>query len=98
VASVVCTLPGLQGFDSLALDAAGHVCVATLLTGGIASIAPDGATVTQYLLPQGLEDHMTTNLCFGGPGLTTAYITLGATGRLVSCPWPAPGLDLAFNC
>jgi len=97
-ASVICTLPGLQGFDSLALDAAGHVCVATLVTGGIASIAPDGGSVTQYLLPPGLDDHMTTNLCFGGPGLTTAYITLGATGRLVSCPWPVPGLDLAFNC
>lgn len=97
-ASVVCTLPGLQGFDSLAVDAAGNVCVATLVTGGIASVAPDGAGLTQYLLPPGLEDHMTTNLCFGGPGLTTAFITLGTTGRLVSCPWPVPGLDLAFNC
>ena len=96
--SVVCTLPGLQGFDSLAVDAAGNVCVATLVTGGIASVAPDGASLTQYLLPPGLEDHMTTNLCFGGPGLTTAFITLGTTGRLVSCPWPVPGLDLAFNC
>ena len=97
-ASVVCTLPGLQGFDSLAIDAAGNICVATLVTGGIASSRPDGASVTQYLLPPGLEDHMTTNLCFGGPGLTTAYITLGSTGRLVSCPWPVPGLALAFNC
>ena len=96
--SVVCTLPGLQGFDSLALDAGGRACVATLVTGCITSIAPDGTGVTQYLLPSGLEDHMATNLCFGGPGLATAYITLGATGRLVSCPWPVPGLDLAFNC
>jgi gluconolactonase len=98
VESVLCTLPGLQGFDSLAVDAAGNICIATLVTGGITAIAPDGGTVTQYLLPPGLEDHMTTNLCFGGPGLATAYITLGTTGRLVSCPWPVPGLDLAFNC
>lgn len=98
VDSVLCTMPGLCGFDSLAVDAAGNVCIATLVTGGITSIAPDGATVTRYQLPPDLEDHMTTNLCFGGPGQATAFITLGTTGRLVSCPWPVSGLELAFNC
>jgi len=98
VESVLCTMPGLCGFDSLAVDAAGNICIATLVTGGITSIAPDGSAVTRYQLPPGLEDHMTTNLCFGGPGRETAFITLGTTGRLVSCPWPVPGLELAFNC
>jgi gluconolactonase len=98
VDSVICTLPGLQGFDSLAVDAAGNICIATLVTGGITSVAPDGATLTHYQLPPGLEDHMTTNLCFGGPGKATAFITLGTTGRLVSCPWPVPGLEVAYNC
>lgn len=97
VESVLCTMPGLCGFDSLAVDAAGNICIATLVTGGITSVAPDGATVTQYQLPPDLEDHMTTNLCFGGPGRATAFITLGTTGRLVSCPWPVPGLELAYN-
>ena len=35
-------------------------------------------------------DAMTTNICFGGPDLRTAYITLSGTGRLVSTPWPRP--------
>jgi len=98
VESVLCTLPGLQGFDSLAVDAAGNICIATLVTGGITSVAPDGPAVTQYQLPPDVEDPMTTNLCFGGPGRATAFITLGSTGRLVSCPWPVPGLELAYNC
>jgi len=60
-------------------------------------VSPDGETVTQWLLPSGLEDHLPTNICFGGPDLSTAYITLAATGRLVTCPWPVPGLALAFS-
>jgi gluconolactonase len=39
---------------------------------------------------------MTTNVCFTGDGLRTAYATLGASGRLVSFEWPRPGLALAF--
>ena len=93
----VCGLPGHQGFDSLAVDAEGNVCVATLLTGGVTVAAPDGSAVRQLLLPEALADHMTTNLCFGGPDLTTAYLTLGSTGRLVACPWPVAGLPLAFS-
>jgi gluconolactonase len=37
---------------------------------------------------------MPTNICFGGPGLRTAYITLSNTGRLVSCPWHEAGYRL----
>jgi gluconolactonase len=95
--TLVCGLPGHQGFDSLAVDAEGNICVATLLTGGVTVAAPDGSAVHQLLLPEALADHMTTNLCFGGPDLTTAYLTLGSTGRLVACPWPVAGLPLAFS-
>ena len=34
---------------------------------------------------------ITTNICFGGDDLTTAYITLSTTGRLVKTTWPRPG-------
>ena len=95
-AALVCGLPGYQLFDSLAVDAEGNVCVATLLSGCITVVAPDGASVFQYRLPAGFEDAMPTNLCFGGAGLTTAYITLAETGRLVACPWPVSGLALQF--
>jgi len=96
-ASVLAGLPGLQGFDSLAVDGAGNICVATLITGGITVIAPDSSSVVHYSLGEPFFDAMTTNICFGGPDLRTAYIPLGATGRLVRCPWPEPGLRLAFN-
>ena len=95
--TLVCGLPGAAYFDSLAVDEAGTVCIGTLLSGCVTAIAPDGSAVMQYLLPPGLEDRMVTNICFGGPDLGTAYLTLADTGRLVRCPWPSKGLRLAFE-
>lgn len=86
-------LPGYQLLDSLAVDSAGNVCVATLINGGITVISPDGALVE--FVPTG--DPLTTNICFGGPDLRTAYITLSASGRLVAMDWPRPGLKLHYN-
>ena len=39
-------------------------------------------------------DLLTTNICFGGDDLTTAYITASATGRLLKTDWPRPGAKL----
>ncbi len=36
--------------------------------------------------PIAMPDAITTNICFGGDDLRTAYITLSGTGRLVSTP------------
>ena len=41
-----------------------------------------------------MPDMLSTNICFGGPDLRTAYITLSGSGRLVACDWPRPGLRL----
>ncbi len=79
-------------FDSLAVDAAGNVCVATIRNGGITVVAPDG---NYHHVP--FADPLTTNICFGGPNLQTAFVTLSGTGQLVSQPWETPGLELAFN-
>jgi gluconolactonase len=38
-----------------------------------------------------------TNICFGGPELCTAYMTLSGTGKLVAMEWPEPGLRLAYE-
>ena len=57
-------VPGFQLFDSLAVDADGNVCVATIVNGGITSISPDGGTVTHTPM----KDRLTTNICFGGEG------------------------------
>ena len=91
--TLVAGLPGLQLFDSLGVDAEGNVCVATLMTAGITSFAPDGSS--QEVTECG--DVLTTNICWGGEGLKTAYVTLSATGRLAAIEWPRPGLELAFN-
>lgn len=85
-------LPDYHMFDSLAVDAAGNVCVATLITGGITIHSPDGASARLIEMP----DVLTTNICFGGDNLQTAFITLSTTGKLVSCEWETPGLPLNF--
>lgn len=84
-------LPGFWRFDSLAVEACGNVAVACLRQGGIAVIAPDGSLVDR--LDTG--DPYTTNICFGGPDMRTAYITLSGTGQLIEMPWPRPGLVLS---
>jgi len=61
----VCGLPGFQRFDSLALEANGNICVATLVTGYITVISPSGQVVQQVKMP----DVYPTNICFGGPGV-----------------------------
>lgn len=90
--TLVAGLPGYQLFDSLAVDAAGNICVATLMNGGITVILPDGSRIEHVPMP----DRHTTNICFGGPDLRTAYITLSSTGRLVSMRCPRPGLPLNY--
>ncbi len=86
-------LDAYQLFDSLAVEAGGNVCVATLWRGAITVIEPDeGDIVAQVPMP----DPITTNIAFGGADLCTAYITLSSTGRLVSTPWPRPGLRLNY--
>ena len=86
-------LPGYQLLDSMAVDSAGNVCVATLMTSGISVISPDGASVEHLPTP----DPLTTNICFGGPDLATAYITLTSLGTLVAMDWPRPGLKLHYT-
>ncbi|MFT4864671.1 MAG: gluconolactonase [Ilumatobacter sp.] len=86
-------LSGHQLLDSLAVDHDGWVCVATLLNGGITAISPDGEHTEHHAT----GDMFTTNICFGGGGMSTAFVTLSGTGRLVSFPWPRPGLRLAHQ-
>jgi gluconolactonase len=91
--AVLCGLPGYQLLDSLAVDNDGWVCVATIINGGITAISPDGSEMEFYAT----GDAVTTNICFGGEDLRTAYVTCGSSGRLVSFPWPRQGLRLAHQ-
>lgn len=83
---------GFRNFDSLAVDAAGTVLVATLMDGGITAISPDGSSIEHIDMP----DPYTTNICFGGDDLKTAFITQSLKGDLVACDWPTAGLPLNF--
>ncbi len=89
----LCGLPGLQLLDSLAVDGEGNVCVATILNGGITVISPSGEVLGHVAT----GDMVTTNICFGGPDLKTAYITCSSTGRLLSMRWPVKGLRLNYQ-
>ena len=82
---------GYQRFDSLALEAGGNVCVASLIHGGISVFAPGGGLVEWYEA----DEPYCTNIAFGGPDMRTAYITLSGYGRLVAADWPRPGLALS---
>jgi gluconolactonase len=84
---------GYTSYDSLAVERDGNICVASLVLGGINVIAPDGGFVEFLAMP----DPICTNICFGGPDLKTAYITLSSTGRIVSTPWARSGLRLNFD-
>lgn len=89
----VATAPGRAILDSMAVEANGNVCVAAPLLGEIVVFAPDGNRVERVTVP----DPLPTNICFGGPELRTAFITLSGTGRLIAMEWPRPGLPLSHQ-
>ena len=96
---VVGTVPGAAPLnyalcDSLCVDGEGNIIVATLINGGVTSFAPDGSRAVHTPCP----DVLTTNACFGGPGLRTLFVTLSTTGRLIAFDnWLTKGLKLNFQ-
>lgn len=90
---MLCGLPGYQLFDSLAVDAAGNICVATLVNGGVTVISPAGEVIDFVAT----DDRITTNICFGGPDWGTAYVTVSSTGQLLRMKWPYGGLRLNYQ-
>ncbi|MET0252377.1 MAG: SMP-30/gluconolactonase/LRE family protein [Novosphingobium sp.] len=85
---------GFQRYDSLAMEAGGNICVATMGAGGVAAgisvYAPNGELLEFYRSPE----FYCTNIAFGGPDMRTAWITLSGYGKLVEVAWPRPGLKL----
>jgi gluconolactonase len=85
--------PGIAYFDSLGVQADGAVCCATILAGGITTFGPAAGKVKHIPIP----DPLVTNICWGGKGMKTAYITASGTGKLIAMDWPKPGLRLNYN-
>jgi gluconolactonase len=67
--------------------------VATLVSGEIATVSPWGEILRAAPMPE----RMPTNICFGGEGMRTAFVTLSSTGRLAALAWDEPGLRLPFG-
>jgi gluconolactonase len=88
---VVAVQPTHVYFDSLAVQANGDVCVATIGNGGVTTITPAGVSAHTPF-----PDLIVTNICFGGRDMRDAYITLSSTGKLIKTRWPEPGLKLNF--
>jgi gluconolactonase len=89
---VIHNLAGYQLLDSLAVEAGGKVCVATIINGGITAFEPSGE-IEHFAVP----DLVCTNICFGGRDMRDAWITASSTGKLYKVRWPRPGLKLNFN-
>jgi hypothetical protein len=64
---------GYQRFDSLAVDSADNICVATLINGGITAFSPDGRPVRHIPMPGGetVSDPqvLTLHIHAGGQGV-----------------------------
>jgi gluconolactonase len=83
---------GYKFFDSLAMEASGNICVATIGESGISVISPAGELV-EFVAT---DDIFTTNICFGGEDMKDAWICCSGTGRLVKTRWNRPGLRLRY--
>jgi gluconolactonase len=92
--------------DSMALDEEGNIYVATMLpdgpqieeNGGITIVSPTGEVLEFIEIAAGnVLEPLPSNICFGGADRRTAYITLGGSGRLISCGMRVPGLKLAYE-
>lgn len=99
-------LPGQSILDSMTVDSAGNVYVATMLpdgntplaNGGITIISPDGKLIQNMEMDiPGLLSPLPSSLCFGGPDMKTLYVTCGAAGLLAKVRMHIPGLKLNFN-
>jgi gluconolactonase len=88
------TVPGKVALDSLAITAAGNICVATIYDddGAISTVTPDGEITSIRT-----GDQYTTNIAFGGEDMRVAWITCSTKGLLVKMRWPEPGLRLVYN-
>jgi gluconolactonase len=91
---VVADFPGRTFLDSLAIEADGTVAQACVFERpGIYRVNPGTGNYQRH----DFGDMLSTNICFGGNDMCTAYVTLSHKGALAKAQWPAPGLKLAYN-
>ena len=70
-------IPEAEGLpDGLTVDAAGNLWIAHVTGGKVVRYSPDGQKLSEVKLPTPIV----TSCCFGGPDLSTLYVT---TGRIL---------------
>ena len=98
-------IPFQAGLDSMAIDCNGNLYAVSILPagsdpnakGGITVISPSGEILEWLEIDFGQADPLPSNICFGGPDLRTAFITLSGSGRVISCPMSIAGKRLAYS-
>ncbi|MEV8031644.1 SMP-30/gluconolactonase/LRE family protein [Streptomyces sp. NPDC086182] len=90
------TAPDYTNFDGLGVEADGNLCVASMVHTGISVVSPEGELV-EFVDIHVDNDPGLTNICWGGEGLRTAYMTMASTGQLIKVDWPRPGLALNYG-
>lgn len=98
-------IPGQGLPDSMRVDVEGNVWVATLMpngadprsNGGLTIISPQGEVLQFLEIDVGSPTPLPSNLCFGGEGRRTAYVTCGGSGRLVTVRSSVAGLAPSFG-
>ncbi len=98
-------IPFEANLDSMNMDEEGNLYVTSFLPyglddntrGGITVVSPQGEILEWIDINIGVADPLPSNICFGGPGRRTAFITLSGTGRLVACEMRVPGKKPAFE-
>ncbi|MCH2170578.1 SMP-30/gluconolactonase/LRE family protein [Myxococcota bacterium] len=86
-----CLVNTLGRFDSLGVEEDGTVVVAAI-DQGLCVVRPDGEVVW---VP--VPGPATTNICWGGDDLRTAYVTESGVGNVFAFDWPRRGLRLHWD-
>ena len=86
--------PGVevQGPDGMCLDVKGNLYVAHFGASCVRVLAADGTQLESIPVP----GQNPANVCFGGPDMSTLFVSLDDTDEVVACPNPHPGLPLQF--
>ncbi len=98
-------IPGQGILDSMKVDAEGNVWAATMLpkgadpsaNGGLTIVSPEGEVLQFLEIAGGSPVPLPSNLCFGGAGRRTVYVTCGGSGLLVKARVSGPGLAPNFS-
>ncbi len=87
---VLCTLANGRP-DGIAIDVEGNLWVCTPGTGGLEVFSKEGRPLDRIEFGEGT---MTTNCCFGGPGMSDLFVTAAGRGSVLKMAAGVEGLPL----